>query len=160
MGLERQKDLKEVTMRKVLLSVAVLLGVGLSGCAVTEFQAYEGRTNTFEGRGGTKVVVDGMEIWEGDPPQRFTVLGVLKDERPGGPLPMGMLRGDMVKQARARGGDALINLGGASTYVGSVGTGFAQANTFGGQTSATGFGTSVAMRRSTSSYAVIRYEAK
>lgn len=144
-------------MRLMLLSATLAVAMGVAGCASTEFQAYEGRSNVFEGQGGTKVVVDGMEIWEGDPPRRFTVLGVLKDERPGGPLPMGMLRGDMVKQARAKGGDALINLGGASTYVGSVGTGLAQANTFGGQTNATGFGSSVAIRRSASSFAVIKY---
>lgn len=140
---------------KILALLTAVLSLG--GCAVTEFQAYEGRANVFEGRGGTKVVVDGMEIWEGDPPRRFTVLGVIKDERPGGPLPMGMLRGDMVKQARAKGGDALINLGGASTYVGSVSNGFAQASAYGNQAYASGIGTSIAMRRTSSSYAVIRF---
>lgn len=40
---------------------AVLL---LAGCATTEYKAFEGKGNVIDGQGGTKVVVDSMEIWK------------------------------------------------------------------------------------------------
>jgi len=36
----------------------------LGACANTEFKPFDAKDNVFQGRGGTKVVVDGMEIWD------------------------------------------------------------------------------------------------
>src|SRR5438105_976918 len=79
----------------------VIILTVLQGCATTEFRSFEANNKLFEGRGGIKVVVDGMEIWySGDPPRRFTVLGIIDDQRPVGIIPMAQLRGDLVKKAR------------------------------------------------------------
>ena len=36
--------------------------VAVAGCPTTEYKSFEGKANVFEGTGGTKVVVDSMEI--------------------------------------------------------------------------------------------------
>jgi hypothetical protein len=59
----------------------------------TDFQSWEGRNSVVEGHGGTRKVVDGMDVWtHGDPPRRFQVLGIIEDERPGGIIPMAQLK--------------------------------------------------------------------
>jgi len=52
--------MKPLLHRPALLLFVALLSVG---CASTEFQAWEGRNSVVEGRGGTKTVVDGMDVW-------------------------------------------------------------------------------------------------
>src|SRR5258708_3279578 len=43
------------------------------------FRPFEGNGTLIEGKGGTKTVVDGMEIWDnGEPPRRFSILGYLE----------------------------------------------------------------------------------
>lgn len=141
-------------MRTLLLLIAVLL----SACAVTEYRSFEARSNVFEGVGGTKVVVDGMEIWEtGDPPRKFKVVGVIDDQRPGGILPMAQLRSDVVKKAREVGGEALILLNSQSQIAGYYSTGSATARTYGPSTTATGSTLSMPVRRNASRFAVIQY---
>lgn len=139
-----------------IVSIAML--ALLAGCASTQFKAYEGRGNVVEGKGGTRVVVDGMDIWEnGDPPRRFKLLGLIEDERPGGIIPMGQLQGDMVKKAREVGGQALIRINSQSQIVGYQTSGFASANTFGSTTRATGTATTMAARKNYATFAVIQY---
>jgi hypothetical protein len=134
--------------------------IALAACTTTEYKPYEARAdqNVFEGRGGTKIVVDGMEIWDnGDPPRRFKILGIIDDERPGGIIPMSQLRSDMVEKAREAGGDALILLGSQSRITGSYtsgsGTAYSSGNT------ATGYGSAVTVpvRRNSAKFAVIKY---
>src|SRR5437660_12614299 len=56
-----------------LLAITVLC----VGCTSTDFQSWEGRNSVVEGHGGTRKVVDGMDVWTfGDPPRRFKVLGI------------------------------------------------------------------------------------
>jgi len=108
--------------------LASLLTVGCSTVS-TNFKPFEGKSDVVEGKGGTKVVVDGMEIWEnGDPPRKYKVIGIIEDSRGGG-LPMNSLKEDMVEKAREAGGDALIQgdseseiTGYAPTYAGMSGT--------------------------------------
>jgi hypothetical protein len=79
-------------MRTFLALTAIASLSFLAACATTEYKPYEAKDNLFEGKGGTKVVVDGMEIWDnGDPPRRFKVLDIIDDERPGGLIPMSQL---------------------------------------------------------------------
>lgn len=53
------------------------------GCATTEFKPFEAKVNAFEGSGGTKTIVAEMEVWDnGEPPRKFSVLGIIEDERP------------------------------------------------------------------------------
>ena len=80
------------------------------GCATTEFKPFEVKVNAFEGRGGTKTVAAGMEIWDNDePPRKYMVLGFIDDERSGGPIPMASLKSDIVQKAKEVGGDAVFN---------------------------------------------------
>jgi hypothetical protein len=47
----------------------------LTACATTEYKVWEAKANVVEGNGGTKVMVDGMELWDnGEPPRKFTIL--------------------------------------------------------------------------------------
>src|SRR5712692_1940434 len=88
-------------MRTLFAFLAVLMFSVVVGCATTEYKPYEAKNNVFEGKGGTKVIVDGMELWDnGDPPRKFKVLGIIDDQRPGGVIPMSQLRSDIVKKAR------------------------------------------------------------
>ena len=64
-----------------------------------------------QGVGGTKVIVEGMEFWDnGEPPRKYMVLGIIEDERPGGPISMANLKGDVVQKAKEVAGDAVIQL--------------------------------------------------
>jgi hypothetical protein len=111
-----------------------------------------------EGQGGTKKVVDGMDVWtNGDPPRRFRILGVIDDERPGGLIPMAKLKHDIVKKAREQGGDAVILLSSSSQLAGYYTASTANAQFYGN--SATGFGstTTVPLTRRASKFIVIKY---
>jgi hypothetical protein len=46
-------------MRFIVLTFLALI---LVGCATVDFQPYEGRNNLYEGEGGTKVAVDGIDF--------------------------------------------------------------------------------------------------
>ncbi len=140
----------------VAASIAMLMLLG--GCASTQFKAYEGRGNVIEGHGGTRVVVDGMDIWEnGEPPRKFKLLGLIEDERPGGIIPMGQLQGDMVKKAREVGGQALIRINSQSQIMGYQTTGYASTSPLGSTTRATGTATTIAARKNLATFAVIQY---
>jgi hypothetical protein len=140
---------------------ALLMAFSLSltaGCANTEYKSFEGKANVFEGTGGTKVVVDGMEVWDnGEPSRKFKVLGIIEDERPSGIIPMAQLRNDMVKKAQEVGGDAVVQLGSQSQIAGFYSSGTATAYSHGN--SATAYGSSITMpvRRNTAKFAVIKY---
>jgi hypothetical protein len=71
------------------------------------FRAFEGNGSLIEGKGGTKTVVDGMEIWDnGDPPRRFSILGYLEVKAQFGADFNFLSRA--VEMARQHGGDAII----------------------------------------------------
>jgi hypothetical protein len=141
---------------------SVLVAITMVGCAatVTEFKAYEGRGNaTIEGKGGTKVTVDGMDVWDyGDPPRKFRVMGIIDDQRPGGIIPMNQLRGDIVRKARGVGGDAVIQLNNQSQIAGFYQTGYASGQAFGNVATASGFATAMPLRKNFARFAVIKYE--
>jgi hypothetical protein len=144
---------------KKLTYVIVAFVVSLStGCATTEYKTFEARDNLYEGKGGTKVIVDGMEIWDnGDPPRRFRVMGIIDDQRPGAIIPMAQLRGDMVKKAREAGGDAVVQLGNQSQIAGYYTTGSASVSSYGTTANAYGTSTTVPMRRNFAKFAVIKF---
>jgi hypothetical protein len=131
----------------------------ITACATTEFRAYEGRANAVEGQGGTRLTVDGMDIWDnGDPPRRFQVLGYINDERPGGLIPMARLKGDIVKKAREVGGDALVQVRTQSQLAGYYSSATATATTYGNRTTASGTGMTVPILRNSAMFAVIKYD--
>jgi len=145
-------------MRTLLTLAAVAVIALLAGCANTEYKPFEAKNNLFEGKGGTKVVVDGMEIWDnGDPPRKFKVLGIIDDERPGGLIPMSQLRGDMVKKAREAGGDAVVQLTSQSQIAGYYTSGSTSAYAYGNSATAYGSSTTMPVRRNSAKFAVIKY---
>lgn len=145
-------------MRTLLALLAVLALSTFVGCATTEYKAYEAKNNIFEGRGGTKVIVDEMEFWDnGDPPRKFKVLGIIDDKRPAGVISMSQLQGDIVKKAREAGGDAVVQLGSQSQITGFYTSGSASAYSYGSSATAYGSSTTTSVRRNISKYAVIKY---
>src|SRR5258708_17124769 len=71
------------------------------------FRPFEGNGSLIEGKGGTKAVVDGMEIWDnGEPPRRFSILGYLEVKAQFGADLNFLSRA--VKNARQYGGDPII----------------------------------------------------
>ena len=141
--------------RFTLLLVLTLLCIG---CASSEFQSWEGRNSVVEGRGGTRKVVDGMDVWTyGDPPRRFKVVGIIQDERPGGLIPMAQLKHDIVQKARESGGNAVILVSSASQLAGYYTTGNVSVYNYGGYGSGFGSATTVPLTRRSSTYVVIKY---
>jgi hypothetical protein len=145
-------------MKKLIM---LLIGFSLSiiaGCATTEYKSFEGKSNLFEGQGGTKVVIDGIEIWDnGEPPRKFQVLGIVDDERPGGIIPMSQLRSDIVKKAREVGGDAVIQLGSQSQIAGYYSSSSATAYSQGKSATAYGSTTTMPVRRNVAKFAIVKY---
>jgi hypothetical protein len=138
----RRIDTTAIIMRMIYrltsLAVAILL---LIGCTTTEFESWEGRNSVVDGRGGTRKVVDGRDVWTyGDPPRRFQVLGIIQDDRPGGLIPMARLKHDIVDKTRQSGGDAVILVSSTSQLQGYYTA--ASASAYGYGNYASGFGTS------------------
>lgn len=145
-------------MRKFIALGLIFGMLLLAGCATTEYKAYEGKSNVIDGQGGTKVIVDGMDVWDnGEPPRKFKLLGIIDDERPGGLIPMSQLRSDMVRKAREAGGDAIIQLNSQSRIAGYYTSGAASATTYGNRATAFGSSTTMPVRRNVARYAVIKY---
>ena len=144
---------------KLPSAALVVCALALVACATTTYKTFETRGDGIvEGNGGTKSVQDGMDIWDnGDPPRRFRIIGLIEDERPGGVIPMGQLRSDMVKKAREVGGQALIQIRSQAQVVGYQSFGSATATAYGNTATATGVTTSMPIRRNTAQFAVIQY---
>lgn len=143
---------------KTFLAFLVGIAISIAGCATTEYKSFEAKDNAFDGKGGTKVVVDGMEIWDnGDPPRKFKVLGIIDDQRPGGLISMSQLRSDMVKKAREAGGDAVVQLSNQSQIAGYQTSGSASAYAYGSSANAYGSSTTTPVRRNIAKFAVIKY---
>jgi hypothetical protein len=108
---------------KKLIAAAILTSLALlAGCSMvisTEYLPYEGKDQVVDGQGGTKTVVNGMEVWaNGAPPRKFKVIGLINDDRMDNILLSGSIDDDAVAKAREVGGDALINLGSQSRVTG------------------------------------------
>ena len=145
-------------MKNLAILNLILGGLLLAACGTTEYKTFEGRNNIFEGQGGTKIVVDGMEIWDdGDPPRKFKVIGVIDDERPGGLIQMSQLRGDVVEKAREAGGDAVIQLNNQSQITGYYSSRSVSSSASGNSARAYGSATTVPVRRNAAKFAVIKY---
>jgi hypothetical protein len=118
-----------------------VLAFAFASCTSTDFQTWEGGNSVVQGHGGTRKVVDSMDVWtHGDPPRRFKVLDIIEDERPGGMIPMAQLKHDIVQKARQSGGDAVIFVSSASQLAGYYTASSASAYGYGN--SATAFGSS------------------
>src|SRR5438552_18949626 len=124
------------------LAPFVALAFAFASCTSTDFQSWEGGNSVVQGHGGTRKVVDGMDVWtHGDPPRRFKVLGIIEDERPGAMIPMAQLKHDIVQKARQNGGNAVIFVSSASQLAGYYTASSASAYGYGNSASPFGFST-------------------
>lgn len=151
-------QLETTAVNLKLLAVAALAAV-LVGCGTTNFKPYEPvGDGIIEGKGGAKSIVDGLEVWEhGEPPRKFKLIGLIDDERGGGPIPMSRMMSDVVKKARESGGDAVIQVRSESQLVGYQSTGVTNANFQRNAMSATGMTTGIGLRKNRATFAVIQY---
>jgi len=142
-------------MHRFLLLTALLM---LAGCS-TDFQPWEGRNAVIEGNGGTRKVVDAVDIWtNGDPPRKFRILGIIEDERPGGFLYMAERKHDIARKAREHDGDAVIMISSSSQLQGYYSTTTVNTQIYpGGSVLSFGSGTSVPITRRASKFLVIKY---
>jgi hypothetical protein len=143
-------------MQRLFLLIVIIFFC--AGCTSTDFQVWEGKNPVIEGHGGTRKVVDGVDVWmNGDPPRRFRILGIIDDERPGGLIPMAELKHDISKKARQHGGDAVIMISSSSQLQGYYTAGSVNTQVYGNTATSFGSATSVPITRRASKYMVIKY---
>ncbi|HSB25200.1 MAG TPA: hypothetical protein VLE94_19025 [Burkholderiaceae bacterium] len=145
--------------RGLIALVAAAAVSALAACASTTYKTFQTSGDAlFDGKGGTRAVYDGMDVWVwGDPPRRYKVLGLIDDERPGDADPMGRMWGDVVRKAREVGGEALIQVRNQSQIVGYQAIGGATAMAPGDSAPTSGAAAEKPVRRNTARFIVIRY---
>lgn len=144
------------TIKMIVLSTALLLLAGCAG-AITEYKMFEGKLDgVIDGTGGSKVIVDGMDVWEdGEPARKFKILGFVDDSREGGLGIMPSLRKDVVEKAREVAGDAVVKLNSQSQLAKFYSAGGASSSVY--DYSAYASFRSLLKHRTVSKYAVIKY---
>lgn len=143
------------------VTLAFLL-IGPPALAKPDFTAYEGKDAAREGVGGEKTIINGMDVWSnGAPPRRFEVIGFLTDRRHKsgiyGKIRMSSLEKEIVAEARAHGGEAVIIMSAADDVVGIVAGSNAYANATGYGANVSSFATARPVVEQVSRFAVIRY---
>ena len=124
-------------------ATALMLAFTLVGCATVDFQPYEGKNNLYEGEGGTKVVVDGIEFWaNGSPPRKFSIIGMVVSEIGSGVGDEAMIRSSVAGEVKEQGGDAAVQVNNNNSFAGVIRT-------------APGFYMAAGVRRM--QFAVVRY---
>jgi len=109
--------------------IAAMLLFAFSGAAHSqEFEQWEGKQQVYEGEGGTRKTVDGVDFWSnGSPPRRFILIGYVTDRRHKsglwGTIRMSSLFEDIAEVVKRVGGDAVIVLSAEAETTGAVGTG-------------------------------------
>jgi hypothetical protein len=157
-------------LRTLRWAAVVVIALGSSIAFAQDYEAFEGTNNAFEGEGGTKRVVDGVEFWtNGSPPTKFMLLGFVTDRRHRtglvGRIRMSSLESDVAQKVREAGGDAVVLLDSSAETIGVVGnsntSSSANAHTFGSFGTASGRSrtttTARAVQKQVSRFAVIRY---
>jgi hypothetical protein len=103
--------------------VFIMLACILAGCATVDFQPYEGKNNLYEGEGGTKVVVDGIEFWaNGSPPRKYSIIGMVVSEIGSGYGDEALIRSAVASEVKKKGGDAAVQVNNNSAFAGIIRT--------------------------------------
>ncbi len=136
---------------------ALVIAFLISGCSLvtTDYKSFEGsQSGIVQGKGGSKVVIDNMDIWDdGEPPRKFKVLGFIDDIRDTRLIQISS-RNNIVKKAREAGGDAVIKLHTQSQLENLYSAGGASAYAYGVHVHTSSYDNS---DKITSKYAVISY---
>lgn len=113
-------------MRLAVVIISLCTSLLLTACANTQYKEFIGG-KVLVGNGGTREVVNGIDIWEnGTPPSRYKVIGIIEDERLNGPIHKASRLSDLADEAKTHGGDGLIILsqgagavvnGSSTTYI-------------------------------------------
>lgn len=105
-------------MRIFLVIALVAL---LTGCATVDFQPYEGKNNLYEGNGGTKVVVDGVDFWaNGAPARKYSIIGMVVSEVGSGVGDESLIRTAVASEVKKRQGNAAIQVNNNSSFAGVI----------------------------------------
>lgn len=101
--------------------LAIALVALLAGCATVDFQPYEGKSNLYEGNGGTKVVVDGIDFWaNGTPPRKYSIIGMVVSEVGSGVGDESLIRTAVASEVKKRQGNAAIQVNNNSSFAGVI----------------------------------------
>jgi hypothetical protein len=104
-------------------AIALMLAFTLVGCATVDFQPYEGKNNLYEGEGGTKVVVDGIEFWaNGSPPRKYSIIGMVVSEIGSGVGDEAIIRSSVAGEVKKQGGDAAVQVNNNNSFAGVIRT--------------------------------------
>jgi hypothetical protein len=105
-------------------SISVIFTLVIAGCAslaTVDFQPYEGKTNVFQGEGGTKVTVEDIDLWaDGTPPSKFSILGTATIEIGAGTPDETAIRSAVAGKVKQMGGSAAIRINNNSAFLGVV----------------------------------------
>lgn len=142
--------------RALLFCVATIVALGATAAKAQEFAAWEGKQQVYEGQGGTRKTIDGVDFWSnGAPPRKFMLLGYITDRRHKtgiiGAISMGNLESDVAKVAKQAGGDAVILVSENAETTGYVGNAWNNPN--GGPT----WGNGAPVQKQNSKFAVVKY---
>ena len=162
--------MKSTSHRVAILLTSVVLGLSTEVARSQEFEAWQGKPVVHEGEGGTKQVVDGIDVWDrGSPPRKFVIIGYIHDRRLKtgliGKIKMSHLNSDVAKIAKQAGGDAVIVVSSDVDTVGAVGGGFGSTNASAqavgnsayGHSNTSSFGFAGSVRKQESEFAVLKY---
>lgn len=115
-------------------AIVIAASIALAGQAAgkTRFEAYEARDSVVEGKGGSRVTDNGIDYWTmGDPPRRYQIIGIIRDNRGTGVIHGNAIGSSGVaKLVKAAGGHAVVLLGqdtenrGAYAFGSGQGSGF------------------------------------
>ena len=157
-------------MKTVLIALAASVAMSSVTASAAEFTRFEGPNSTFEGGGGEKRTVDGVDFWSnGEPPRRFQLLGYIEDKRHKtglvGMVRMSGLESAIAKEAKDAGGDAVILVDSHAETTGYVSQGQTSANSsaYGGGNNVYASGhawtnaQTAAVQKQLSRYAVVKY---
>jgi hypothetical protein len=83
------------------------------------YEPYEGKNNLYDGQGGTKLVVDGIDFWaNGTPPRKYTIIGFVTSEIGSGYGDEAMIRTSVASEVKKRGGEAAIQVSNNTSFTG------------------------------------------
>ena len=105
-------------MRRIIF---LILASIVAGCATVNFQPYEGKNNLYEGEGGTKLVVDGVDFWaNGSPPRKYSIIGMVVSEVGSGIGDEAIIRSAVVREVKKQGGNAAVQVSNNNSFAGII----------------------------------------
>ena len=143
-------------MRALIIGLGIAIAVTAYPVAgKTRYEPYEARNSVRDGQGGSRTTKDGVDFWTlGDPPRRYQIIGIIRDNRGTSHLHGNAIGSSGVaKKVREVGGDAVILLNQNSSVKGIWSQGEAYSN--GNQ--AYGSGLSFPIEERVTTFAVIKY---